>query len=302
MAVARAFGLLAGLVAIGLSPAGAEPPARQGQIYPLPDTLMPADDISPPVQIVAKPGSVILRGTLAISRRITIDAPLHMAVRGIARDFPAGTVLTAMVKAGPPPATGAGDGPYFCTPPIRSRANAFYVVLSSVGTKLEPWARFCLIDPRSHGTFEAAFLNGATDHAEETIVPIAPVAYHEDRYVPEDPADRIEVRYEKFHATSTVMTLRIAYVKGGKEQYPQAIATFTDGKPLVQDTDLHSDPVHHPYPTHWLMLGASLGVFGVDALGEAHFQINRNFARQFVTPIATFDGVGDEGSYLHRGE
>jgi len=281
-------------------PAAASP-EPQGQIYPLPDTLIPADDIAPPVQIMAKPGAVIMRGTLAISRRITLDAPVHIAVRGIVRDFPQGTVLTTMVKAGSAPATGAGDGPYFCTPPISSRPNAVYVVVGSVGTKLEPWARLCLIDPAAHGKFEAAFLNGATDHAVEATVPITPVAYHEDRLVPEDPADQIQVRYEKYHSGSTVMALRIAYVKGGKEQYPQSIATFTDGKPVVQDTDLRSDPVHHPYPTHWLLLGASLGVFGVDAEGEAHFQINRNFARQYVTPVGTFDGVGDEGSYLYRG-
>lgn len=242
-----------------------------------------------------------MRAALAVSRRITIDAPLHVAVRGVARDFPAGTVLTTMVKAGPPPATGAGDGPYFCTPPIRSRPNAVYVVLGSVGTKLEPWARFCLIDPQARGTFEAAFLNGAADRVDEATVPITPVAYHEDRLVQENPVDQILVRYEKYHPGSTVMTLRLAYVKGGEELYPQAIATFTDGKPVVQDTELRSDPVHHPYPTHWLMLGASLGVFGVDAKGEAHFQINRNFARQYVTPVGTFDGVGDESSYLYQG-
>lgn len=283
-------------LAAGLALTGAT-----GDIFPLPDTLAPDETIAPDTVVTVGPGTVVLRAKLVASRRMTLDAPLKVSIDGVGREFPAGTVLTTMVKAGTPPALNAGDGPYACTDPITRRPNALYIVIGDIGAKLEQWARFCFIDTRGKGAFDAAFLYGTKDPAPQTAQPVAPTAYHEDKFVQINPKDEVRVTYDRYHAGSRRMDLTLRFITNGEEQYPTQIASFIDGKAMAFVTDLRSDPDRHPYPMHWLFLGASLGVEGVDDHGVARFRINRNFARQYVTPVGSFDAPVS-AYYLYRGK
>ena len=296
--------LAAGLALTGAS-GEAGPTRAVGDMFPLPDTLVPDAAIAPDTVVTAKPGfpgSVVLRGKLVVSRMATLDAPVKVAIGGIGREFPAGTVLTAWVKAGPPPALGAGDGPYFCSDLISRRLNhGLYIVVGDIGAKLYEWARFCFVDAKGTGRMDTAFLYGAKDKAPPVAVAVDPAAYHEDRLVQANPKDEVSVSYDRFRSGSRKMDLKIHYITHGEDQIPLQIATFVDGQAVETVTDLRSDPEHHPYPIHWVFLGASLGVESVDEHGVARFRINRNFAQQYVTPVGIFDEPVS-AYYLYRGK
>ena len=289
------FVLVAGMALAGTAEAA-------GDIFALPDTLLPDPAIAPGTIVTADYGATVMRGKLVTSHQITLEAPVSVTIDGITRAFAAGTVLTAWVKpkTGAQPAVNAGEGPYWCSDRIPHRPNALYLVIGDIGAKLEPWARFCFIDTQATGHVDAAFIYGTKDNDPQTALPIAATVYHEDRLVQANPKDEVRVDYERCSWFSKSMCLWIAFVKNGEDQNPSIIATFTDGKVMEFDTKMVNDPASHPYPIHWLFLGASLGVEAVDDHHIARFRINRNFAQQYVTPVGIFD-TPVSAYYLYRG-
>ena len=289
------FALAASLMLAGTANAA-------GDIFPLPDTLLPDPTLVPGTVVTADYGAAVMRGKLVTSRQITLDAPVSVTIDGISRTFAAGTVLAAWVKpeAGELPAVNAGAGPYFCSDRIPHRPNSLYLVIGDIGAKLEPWARFCFIDAQGKGRVDAGFLYGAKANDLQTAKLAAPAPYHEQTLVQANPKDEVRVDYARCSFFSKSMCLWIAFVKNGEDQNPQQIATFTDGRVMEFDTRMVNDPDRHPYPIHWLFLGASLGVESVDAHHTARFRINRNFAQQYVTPVGAFD-TPVSAYYLYRG-
>ena len=261
------------------------------EVFPLPDTVVPADQTVPVgKEFSAKPGDVVLRGHVVRTKQVTTSDPVTVSIAKFTDSLPAGTELTPIVvtpqKSGPL----SGGGLYYCGKDQRARSKLMGELVGDIGSKFENTVRFCFVDSDEDGRLEKVFLGGAKDAEFQTPVAIAPVAYSERFLVPRKEEDEIRLIYKKFNPETRRITLQLELVRDGKEEYFDFIlsAGRSGGKPSEVYKDIRTNPKKIDYPVVFTdVLGSEVAIHSVDASsGEAKFAIRQNFALGLFRPVA----------------
>lgn len=261
--------------------------AARAPVMPLPDALLPNQDVALRTAFVAKPGDVVLRARIVRTEKTYLDAAAKVAIDRFSDEMNVGDVLTTVLANDrTKKVVGSSAAVYYCGDDIKARSSFMAVFMGDLGSKFENIVRFCFIDEDKDGKFEHYFLAGAKDPTLLAMRAIDPVAFHKDELVQENEADEIRLRYRKFETRTTEMHFQLEITRNGKPFTFEYI--MTPRHMAVRDQfyyRLVTDPQKIPYPMHFPdILGADIGVRSVTPDGEATIVVNRNFEPTLLKP------------------
>ncbi|MCW3848158.1 hypothetical protein OF829_12995 [Sphingomonas sp. LB-2] len=276
-----------GLLALPLLVASAAP---RISIYPMPETLVPNQDVKLREAFTARPGDILMRARITATERAFLDDPAEVKADRFTDSIPVGGELTPVIAPESTDAVMGGNGKYYCGENQRGRSALRSLLLGGIGAKFEAIVRFCFIDADGDRKFERYFLAGAKDKAMQAPIAIpVPIRYHSTWLDQLHPGDLVQIRYRKFNPKNRKVELELEVMRDGRKAPFDYILWSKPGtESLAREVPrLTTNPAKLPYPVVFSdVLGAAIAVKDVTPDGTATFAINRNFRRTLFRPIS----------------